>query len=141
MGLYMLESLFRVSDLSGSMILILPLCFSVGSIINALLFIAVFEMDFGGIVKPLFNASLESLVASAVGGAVTYFILSFLPSIQLFSTLLKILSQALVAGGAGIAVWAVVLLLLQNEEFMESLTALRTRFAPKEPVVTEQIEL
>ena len=41
----------------------------------------------------------------------------------------------------GILVWAIVLTLLKNAEFLESLTALRVKFAPKNRVVAEQGEL
>jgi putative peptidoglycan lipid II flippase len=141
MGLYMLESLFRVADISESIILILPLAFTVGSIVNALLFMIVFEKDFGGIFKPLVVSGSQALVASTVGGIVTYFTLSLLPPLHLPSTVLKVLSQSIIASIIGVVVWAVVLLILKNQEFLESVTALRVRFAPKEPMVTEQAEL
>lgn len=141
MGLYMLESLFRVADISESIILILPLAFTVGSIVNALLFIIIFERDFGGIIKPLATSGLQALVASAVGGGVTYFTLSLLSPLHFSSTVLKVLSQATIASAVGVVVWAVILLILKNQEFLESVTALRMRFSPKEPMVTEQAEL
>jgi len=141
MGLYILESVFRVSDLSQSMILILPLAFTIGSILNALLFIILFEKDFGGIVKPLWKTSLEAFTASIVGGVVTYLVLSLLSPIIISSTLLKVFSQAFIAGSAGVAVWAIVLVFLKNEEFLESVTAIRVRMSPKETVVAEQAEL
>ncbi len=139
--LLFIEQVFRVADVPGSIVLALPLAFSIGTIINALLFIMVFEKDFGGLIKPLTRTILEATTASVLGGLVTYGLLFFGSPIFELKTLVGVFLQALITGLAGIVIWVVVLIVLKNEEFLDSLTAVRVKFMPKPAIVTEQEEL
>lgn len=136
-----LEQLLRITDVPGSLILALPLAFTVGTLINALLFIIMFEIDFGGLVKPLFKTTIETTVASVLGGAAAYGVLLFGAPLFTLTTLAGVLTQALFAGGVGVMVWVVVLYVLQNQEFLDTATSLRARFRPEEAMVAEQAEL
>ena len=141
MTLLVVEQIFRIGDVPGSIVLALPLAFSIGTAVNALLFIIVFEKDLGGLIKPLIRTTLEATTASVIGGLVTYGLLFFGSPIFELKTLLGVFLQALATGSVGILVWAITLTLLKNAEFLESLTALRVKFAPKNRVVAEQGEL
>lgn len=139
--LILIEKMLRVSDVTGSLILALPLAYSIGTILNAVLFIIVFEKDFGGLVKPLLITTLETTAASILGGAITYAVLLFGAPLFTLQTLVGVLTQAVVAGGVGIIVWLLTLYLLQNQEFIDTVASLQVRFKPKEAMVAEQVEL
>ena len=140
-ALTFLEGAFRVSDLTGTLILALPLAFSLGTILNSLLFIIAFERDFGGLVASLSKTTLETLMAALMGGVATYAALFIGAPLFELTSVVAVLGQALLAGTIGIGVWLLSLALLKNQEFLELWAVLHAKFIAKEAIVTEQVEL
>ncbi|HOY11470.1 MAG TPA: lipid II flippase MurJ, partial [Candidatus Paceibacterota bacterium] len=75
---YVVEKLLRVENLEGSIILMLPLAFSLGSIVNVVLMLWMFKKDFNFELRPLADTFIRALLASLLGGAVSYQLLNWL---------------------------------------------------------------
>lgn len=119
----------RVGDVDGTIVLVLPLALSIGSIVNVILlniwFKKIFgESAFGGFLRSIFDVML----ASAVLGVVAYFGLHALDGIFNLETFIGIFSQGLFAGIAGITAGILTLWILKNEEFYEIKKTLHQKF-------------
>lgn len=113
---YWLENLFRVDGLSGTSILILPLAFSLGSLINMVGLWVFFEKDFGSLSGKTLRGTMQSLVAALLGGAVAYQALTvFAPLFDTY-TVSGIFFQGFFAGLMGIIIFICVLRLFRNED-------------------------
>jgi putative peptidoglycan lipid II flippase len=115
---YFIENLFRIDDVQGSVILMLPLGFTIGSTINMIIHWVAFERDFRGysaeIAKPLF----QILSSSIIMGAVTYWALDVFGHTFDINTFLGVFLQGFVAGIIGIAVNIMLLILMKNKEIV-----------------------
>jgi putative peptidoglycan lipid II flippase len=125
---YFVESLLKVSDISGTEVLMLPLAYSLGTIFNFLLHWYFLKQDFlkgePFIVKTFF----QSLGASFFLGVVSYVSLNAFSPIFGTDTFLGIFLQGFLSGLLGIAACIFVLHILQNEELKELTKTLNTKF-------------
>lgn len=124
---FFIESLFRVEDLPGTEILMLPLAFSFGSIVNGLLLWLSFELDFERFSAPLLTTFFHTTAASVIMGFYTYLSLNFLSRIFDLDTFLGVFSQGFLAGAVGIVIGILVLQLLQNQELEEISAAFKKK--------------
>lgn len=139
---YFIEALFRVGDIPGTVILILPLSYSLGMIVNALIFWFMFRRDFGGhLPRFLYTTTWQSLSASIIGGGAAYIGLQFLAQLINLDTLIGILIQGAGAGIIGLIVIVLVLVGMKNVEVQEIWQALHTKFWKSEAVIPETEEL
>ena len=114
---YFIESLFRVDDVPGAEVLMLPLGFSLGVFINMIIHWIAFEFDFPGYSKTVFRVFFEVFSSSIIMGAVTYVLLAGFSKIIIFDeTTLGIFLQAFLSGCIGIFVCLGLLKLLKNKE-------------------------
>jgi len=116
---FFIEALFRVENLAGSSVLMLPLGFSLGMILNSLLLLGLFRSDFGQTSKTLFGVFFQSFSASIIAGSVAWLGLQILAPLLDQNTLIGIFLQGSLAGLLGIAVGVAVLLILDNREIRE----------------------
>jgi len=133
----LLETILRVKGLPDTQILVLPLAFSVGFIVNSWLHWIGFEREFGKLPGGVGRSFLQSLFAAVTGGVVSYEMLNILEGLPT-RTVAGIFLQGFAAGLAGIAIFAAVLVLLNNSEIKEVGRALGSRFWKRKPVVAEQ---
>lgn len=143
---FFIESLFKVEGIEGAAVLMLPLGYSIGTLLNALAFWVMFEYDFGKAwakterfaftpkVLPTLIASIE---AAVVGGFVAYVGLNVFDTVFDLSTLLGIFMQGFLAGLMGIAAAVAVLLLMGNREIVEIYGALRQKVWKGKIIVSE----
>ncbi len=134
------EALFKVEDISGNVMLMLPLGFSLGTVLNAMVLWGLFEREFKGFSAGVARAFFESLGASVIMGAVAYFGLGFFVQFFDTSTLFGILSQGFLAGALSILAGIAVLLLLKNRELNEIITTLKGKFSNTQ-VIAENPEI
>ncbi len=134
------EDLLRV-DTAGSAVLMLPLAFSVGTIINAILLWIIFERDFPGFSKTIWRTLIQTLFASLVAGVISYIVLQILAPVFDQTRLLGIFSQGLVAGLIGLFVAAAILFILKNSEILEVSKSLRNKVWRTRNVVVDQEEI
>lgn len=128
----MLEEMLRVSDLSGTTVLMLALAMALGSWIAFVAGIVALRRDFSLNLRPLWRLTFELLGASILGGAAAYLALGGMGQVVDINTTAGILIQGLVGGLWGLGITAAVLMLLKNQEIAEAYTAFKNRvFAPK----------
>jgi putative peptidoglycan lipid II flippase len=135
------ENLLRVRDLPGVIILMLPLAYSVGSIVNCLLLIIFFVWDYRLKIWPIIGSAGENLAAAVLGGVVAYASLGFLSYYFDLQTVAGIFAQGLFAGLMGLLVNALALWILGSQEFFDIGRAVRHKFWRGEALLPEQTEL
>jgi len=126
---YFISSLMKVEDLPGTVVLMLPLGYSVGTIINGLVHWIGFEKDFGGFSKEVNRTLFESVSASVILGYVSHLGLLFFEPIFNTNTVLGIFLQGLCAGLLGIVAGLIVLYFLKSRELIEALYSIKARLA------------
>lgn len=138
---YFIESLLRVDGIAGAEVLMLPLAYSIGMIVNALLLWVSFQSDFLEFSSRVKNTFWQSLGTSIIIGFVAYQSLSIFAYILNTQTLIGIFLQGLFAGMVGISVGVIVLYLLNNEEINEMGAALKRKVWSVSVTAPEQTEL
>ena len=122
------ESLLRVENTPGTAVLMLPLAYTIGTLLNAWLHWIDLRRRYvkinGGIPKAFF----QSFVSALALGVVSYIVLNALAPIFGMRTFLEVLGQGTCAGLAGTLASVIVLYLFKNEEFFELISALRQKF-------------
>ncbi|MDO8594798.1 MAG: lipid II flippase MurJ [bacterium] len=116
---YFLESLFKVENLSGSVVLILPLAYTLGTLLNALWHWIAFGQEFKGFNSSVLRTLFQSLSASVIMGYVAYLFLNVFDDLLDVHTALGIFLQGLYSGLIGIAVGVLVLHILKSEELAD----------------------
>lgn len=114
-----MAGILNISDLP-SKILLLPLAYSVGSLVSAAaLFLALDGNLVGEVWGRIRSSILSGLLTAFVSGAGAYFTLLFLARFFDLETFLGVLGHGFVAGVAGIACGALFLVLSKNPEARE----------------------
>lgn len=121
------EALLRVEHISTTPVLMVALAWALGSIVQALLLLALFSRDFGLTVRLYRPVLLQGFSASVVGGACAYGALALMGSLVDIDTFAGIFAQGCAGGLVGVAATAGTLALLKNKEFLEILAVLRKR--------------
>lgn len=137
-----LEYILRVSDVSGTIMLALPLSYTLGSILNFLLIWILFKRDFlFGKSSGLYNTFIQSVVSAITVGAMSYVSLGIFDNIFNLSTGWGIFLQGLFSGTIGISFGVFVLALMKNKELTGLTKALSHKFWRGRVVAPEQKEL
>lgn len=138
---YFTEALVRISDIEGSISIVLPLAYSMGMILNVALLFGFFRRDFGPQAAFPARAFMQSFLAAVIMGTVAYGALNALAPVLDTDTFLGIFLQGLVSGIAGIAVGVVLLRLMRNRELEEIIRAIRSRFWKANAIAPDAEEL
>jgi putative peptidoglycan lipid II flippase len=113
------ESILKVSDIPGTVVLMLPLGFTIGVFINLIIHWVGFSMEFPSYSRPVWKTIFQVGGASLIMGYVTYFFLNIFDGIFGLNTLIGVFSQGFFSGIFGIISGVIVLFLLRNEELAE----------------------
>ncbi len=124
---YFIGSILKVDDLNGA-VLMLPLGYSVGTILNGLVHWIGFERDYPGFSKPIYRTLFEGVGASVIMGFVAYLGLNLFAPLFNEDKLVGIFFQGLLAGLLGILAGVVVLVLLKSRELAEAWATVHKRF-------------
>lgn len=125
---YFIESLLKVSDLSGTEMLMLPLAYSLGTIINFILLWYFIKKDFIKDEPFISKAFFQSLGGAFFVGLISYLSLNALAPIFGTTTFWGIFLQGFISGILGIAAGVLVLYLLKNEQLKDLAQTLHTKF-------------
>lgn len=136
-----IASLLRVEGIRGAEVLMLPLAYSVGMVINAVLLIWFFRRQFGRFLTPIKETLMHGLFAALIAGVVAYEFLEVLGLYLNLDTFMGIFTQGLVAGIAGILTWWLILELMGNEEIKEVRIALHRKFWKAGVVLPDKEEI
>ncbi len=134
---FFMSALLKVEDLPSTVILMLPLGFSVATIFNGIIHWLSFEREFSGFSRPVLRTLFESLGASVIMGAVAYAGLNILAPLLDTTTLIGIFLQGLGAGLLAIIVGVVVLLALKSRELAEIRGSVMGRFWRTKVIATD----
>ena len=132
-----ITTLLKVDDLGNGVMLMLPLGFSMGTIVNTLVLWYFFERDFPGYSRALWRVWFEGLGASVVMGAVAYAGLTYFGSLFALDTLLNVFLQGFLAGLLGIAAGILVLMLLKSQELASVSQVVRSKFWRTKVIATD----
>jgi len=124
---YFIEHLLRVEGIAGTQILMLPLSYALFSILNILIFIVLFERDFGTLREHLRKPLFESFSAAVMAGFAAHETLRAFDGFFNIDTFVGVFSIGLIAGIVGIIAGAAVLEVLGNKEIREVSRALHTK--------------
>ncbi|TSC77555.1 MAG: Integral membrane protein MviN [Parcubacteria group bacterium Gr01-1014_24] len=125
---YFIESMLKVSDIPGTEVLMLPLAYSAGTILNFILHWFFVRRDFMDGESFITKTFFQSLGASFFIGLVAYLGLNIFSPIFGTTTFWGIFLQGFISGILGILAGIVVLHLLKNEELKDIAQALQTKF-------------
>jgi len=135
------EILLRVEGLEGTVVLMLPLAYSIGMFINAGLLLFLFKKDFGKLPAPVELTFRHSFYGAVTMGFVAYQFLQVFDDVFDLNTFWGIFSQGFFSGILGIIAGVIMLRILGNKEVVEITRALHTMFWKSRPVAPETEEL
>lgn len=138
---YFIGALFRVDDISGISILMMPLGYSIALLINCLLLWISFGREFEGFTKALRNTLFHSFGASVIMGLVSYLGLNIFVKFFDINTLLGIFMQGLLSGIVGIIFFIFILKLLKNQEIEEIWKTLHSKIWKVKPIPADIAEI
>ena len=138
---YFIESLFKVSGVVGTEVLMLSLGYTCSEFLNTAALWIAFEKDFKGFSKGVLNMTFQIFSASVLMGFVAYSFLNIFNNIFDINTLLGIFLQGFCSGIIGIAFGVFVLKLLKNKEIEEVWGTLHRKIWKTGVIVPEQESL
>lgn len=135
------EFMFKVEGVRGTLILSLPLGFSVGSIFNIILFLFIFEKDFKNFFKTIKTTIFHSFSSAVIVGFVSYIGLNIFDKVFNINTLYGIFMQGLLSGILGIISGIYILKVLGSRELQDVSKTLRRKIWKAKVVAPNQTEL
>lgn len=135
---YFVDALLKVQDVPGTVVLMLPLGYSIGTIINGIIHWIGFEKDFKGFSKGVNRTLFQAAGASVILGFVTNLYLNVFVNIFNTNTFFGIFLQGLCAGIIGIIAGICILILLKSRELLEFSNSIRSKFWKTKVVVTDK---
>lgn len=124
---FFLESLLRVEDVPGTVVLILPFVFALSTILSTIAFFILFEKHFGGLIQGVSRIFWESLTAAGLGAGAAYVVLMLLGGIGPATTLFSVIFHGTAAGLVGILGSAMVYWFFGSPELREAVSTIRRR--------------
>lgn len=134
---YFISALLKVEDLPGTAILMLPLGFSLASILNGFLHWIAFEIEFKGFSRGIMRTFFQGFGTAVIMGAVAYLGLNIFAPLLDTSSLLGIFLQGFLAGMLAIVAGIAVLLLLKSRELIDIWGVVRGKFWKAKVIATD----
>ncbi len=138
---FFIESILKVTDIPGTEVLMLPLAYSTGTILNFILQWYFVRRDFMGGESFITKTFFQSLGASFFLGLAAYLSLNILSPIFGTTTFFGVFLQGFISGIIGILVAILVLYLLKNEELKDITKTFKTKFWRAKVIAPSQEEL
>lgn len=125
---YFIESILKVDDLHGTTVLMLPLAYSIGTILNFILQWIFIKKDFMKNEPFIAKSFFQSLGASFFIGFISYLFLKVFSPIFGLTTFWGVFLQGFLSGILGIMAGIFILYILKNEELKSLIITLKTKF-------------
>ncbi len=138
---HFVESLLRVGDVPGTLVLVLAFGYCLGSVAEFFIGLVVFMRDFKIPRIRISRLIFQSFSASVIGGGVSYLFLMETGMAGTINTTGLLILQGVCAGILGLSVTAGVLALLKNTELSEAIAAFRRRFQDVRGVTLETTDI
>jgi peptidoglycan biosynthesis protein MviN/MurJ (putative lipid II flippase) len=116
---YFIESILKVTDIPGTIVLMLPLGYSIGVLVNLIIHWVGFNRHFPSFSKPVLRTFFQVNGSSIIMGYVTYKMLYVFDNIFDVNTLTGIFLQGFISGVIGIISAIIILYLLKSTELIE----------------------
>jgi len=124
-----LEILLRVKNVSGTIMLALPLAYAMGSILNFFLIWIMFKKDFlHNININLSTCFFQGIMSALTMGLVAYIFLGVFDGVFNLNTGLGIFLQGFLSGVIGIFSGVGILYMFKNQEFFDVMHVLKHKF-------------
>jgi putative peptidoglycan lipid II flippase len=137
-----LETILRVKDVPGTIMLALPLAYALGSLLNFFLIWILFKKDFLHDKRiSLVYTFIESLISALAMGVVTYIFLGVFSTIFDLDTGKGIFFQGFFSGIIGIASGIFILIIFKNKELFDLVHAFHNKFWRNRVIAPEQSDL
>ncbi|MFA6095311.1 MAG: lipid II flippase MurJ [Candidatus Paceibacterota bacterium] len=124
---YFVESIMKTDGAGGSAILMLPLAFSLGSVLNVVLHWYALSHEFSEFTRSMMKAVFQSLSSSIIGGFAAYQSLRYFDDIFDLTSGPGIFLQGLCAGIVGIIVTAIMLSLVKSPELAQAVAVFKEK--------------
>ncbi len=134
---YFVSALLKVEDLTNTAVLMLPLGFSIATIINGLIHWVAFERQFRGFSRGVVKTFFDVLGASVIMGAIAYVGLNISAPLLDTTSLVGIFLQGFGAGLVAILAGIVILSLLKNRELLEIWCVVHGKFWKTKVIATD----
>lgn len=136
-----LSDFFRVEDVTGTEILIIPLAFSSVFLVHGLVLTGLFVHHYGrGVASDLGGVFLRSLGGAVTAAAAAYIALNVLVDGFRVETFMGIFMQGVIAGLIGIAAGIAFLASARSPELTEVSVSLHHRFWKSRPIAPQETE-
>ncbi len=134
---YFIETILRVDGIPGTSVLMLPLAYSLGMLINATILVFYINKKVGGIWINIHKSLIHSFSVAVIMGLVAYYMLQYTASFVNQTTLLGIMIQGGLSGTVAFLVGTFFFGIIGNEEYLTTKEALRHKFWKKKPIAIE----
>lgn len=138
---YFMESLFRVDNISGTVVLMLPLGYSLALIINCVFLGVGFHKDFPNFSKAIISTIFQTFCASIIMGFVSYLCLGVLDDVFNLNKSIGVFLQGFVSGIIGLVTLVITLKLLKNKEVDEIWKTMHKKIWKARPIAPDVSEL
>jgi len=117
----------RVGDIENSAVLALPLAYSLGLSVNALIYWFLFQNRFKQFSSLVYNSLFKSFLAAFSAGGVAFIALQVIASVLDITQYLGVFLHGLIAGICGILAGLLILFLVKSLELAEIFAVLKNR--------------
>lgn len=111
-----IEVALKVESIPGTIVLMLPLGYSIGTLINMCLHWFAFEKEYVSYSRLVLRTLFQTVGASVIMGYVAYRMLGVFASVFDLNTVFGIFMQGFVSGSIGLCVWLITLRMLGSSE-------------------------
>lgn len=125
---YFIESLLKVTDIPGTEVLMLPLAYSIGTVLNFVIHLNLAKKEFMDGESFISKTFFQTLGASFFVGFVAYLSLNFFSSVFGTTTFWGVFFQGFLASILGLSAGILILSLLKNEELSDLIKTFKTKF-------------
>lgn len=132
-----IEAMLKVAGIPGTIVLMLPLGYSMGTLINMAVHWYAFEQEYPSYSPSVLRTLFQTFGSSLVMGYVAYQALGFFAEVFNLNTLAGIFLQGLISGLIGILAWVVTLILLDSRELKDVWGTLHKRIWKAKVVVSD----
>ncbi len=135
-----INSLMRINGTSGGTVIMLPLAFSIGQILNAVMLWIYFHKKMSGTKtenRNLSRALAHMTAAGIIAAAAAYGVLLLTDGVGPHSHFFRVLFQSGIATIIGFAMYGIVLKALRNEDITTFIEIARSRFWKRRPLVVQ----
>ncbi len=133
-----IEHLLKVEGISGTVVLMLPLGFSIGTIVNTAIFWFMFETDFPNSTKALWRTMFNGFAAAIITGFIAKLGLGYFDPVFGHTGVFGVFAQGFVSGMLGIVAGIGILKLLKSKELEDVSHVLTSKIFRQKTVILDQ---